>query len=188
LQNLGLLLTLTEAVGSGGGVVGGGTVTGAAVAGGTVTAGATVVVVVVVVEVVDVVVVTNTVVDVDVVVGGLVVVVLTTLATFFFGLAAFSVVPTWEKPVTNRSTHESASASRPTDVPTAMRLRLRMRARCSGLPTSTLDPSAVSSSIQVTGVFTSASSQQYQATIDRYGRKRSPKPSSTFGVGGGSMP
>ena len=111
--------------------------------------GRDVVVVVVVVDVVDVVVVTNTVVDVDVVVGGLVVVVLTTFTVFFFGLAALAVVPTWEKPVTKRRTHESASASRPTDMPTAMRLRLSRTARCSGLP-STLDPSAVSSSTQVT--------------------------------------
>jgi hypothetical protein len=146
VQNFGWLAVLTVAVGSAGGVVAGGAVAGGAV-GGTVAKTGNVVVVVLDDVVVDVVL--DVVVDVEVVVvvGGLVVVVFTTLTISFLAGFAGALVPTLENPVTSSRTHPSASASRPTDVPAAMKLRLRDRARCRGVPTSTEDSSADSSDI-----------------------------------------
>ena len=127
VQNFGWLAALTVAFGNGGGVVAGGAVTGGAVAGTVANTGN---VVVVVLEVVVVDVVAMVVLDVVVVAGGFVVVVRTTLTTFFFAGLAGAVEPTLENPVTRSTTHPSASASRPADVPTAIKLRLRDRARC----------------------------------------------------------
>jgi hypothetical protein len=125
------LLALTVAVGNGGDVVTGAAVTGGA-AGGAVTIGGNVEVVVLDDVVVDVVLEVLVDVDVDVVVGGgggLVVVVCAVLAGFLFTGVALVWLPTVENPVTSVSTHASASARRPTDVPAATRLRLRDRAR-----------------------------------------------------------